>query len=172
MGLLAFYSKEKVREMCLELATSKGGIAFVDQLPFLFIEPQSVALLYSVVITIRLFILTGCCSVANAISKNEAPTNAPPIAELADGAVQAAKTESPLPLPQSMNLESSSDQQMKTQDDQILSLKGPKFVPEASKNITALAGRVASLNCRIKNLDNWTVKMLGRCIVLYMCIYV
>ena len=35
--------------------------------------------------------------------------------------------------------------------------RGPDFVPEASKNVTALAGRVATLNCRIKNLDNWTV---------------
>lgn len=34
---------------------------------------------------------------------------------------------------------------------------GPQFVLEASKNVTALAGRVASLSCRIKNLDNWTV---------------
>jgi hypothetical protein len=88
---------------------------------------------------------------------------------LADGAVQAAQTESSLLPPQSMNLESSSSsdqQQHKTQDDQIQALKGPKFVPEASKNITALAGRVASLNCRIKNLDNWTVIMLGRCAIV------
>lgn len=119
------------------------------------------------------FVPTGCCdSVANAIStKEEALTSssAAPIVELADGAVQAAQTESSLPPPQSMNLESSSSsdqQQHKTQDDQILALKGPKFVAEASKNITALAGRVASLNCRIKNLDNWTVKMLGRCAIV------
>ena len=36
---------------------------------------------------------------------------------------------------------------------------GPQFIPEASKNVTALAGRVASLTCRIKNLDNWTVRL-------------
>ncbi|XP_046649216.1 uncharacterized protein LOC124340657 [Daphnia pulicaria] len=117
--------------------------------------------LYSVVLAFSL-VAIGCCdSVANAISTNEEAltSSAAPIVELADGAVQAAQTESSLPPPQSMNLESSSSdqQQHKTQDDQILALKGPKFVPEASKNITALAGRVASLNCRIKNLDNWTV---------------
>lgn len=37
--------------------------------------------------------------------------------------------------------------------------QGPQFVAEASKNVTALAGRVASLTCRIKNLDNWTVSI-------------
>lgn len=36
--------------------------------------------------------------------------------------------------------------------------QGPQFVAEASRNVTALAGRVASLTCRIKNLDNWTVR--------------
>ncbi len=120
-----------------------------------------------------LFVLTGCCSVAGAISTNEALTSAAPIAELADGAVQAAKTESPLPPPQSMNLESSpsDQQQIKTQDDQILPLKGPKFVPEASKNITALAGRVASLNCRIKNLDNWTVKCWVAVLFRLFCLH-
>ena len=103
-------------------------------------------------------ILTGCCNVTNALSIDESLTGAPPTAGVADGTiVLSANTESPLPPPQSMNLESSSDQQAKTQDDKTLLLKGPKFIPEASKNITALAGRVASLNCRIKNLDNWTV---------------
>lgn len=100
-------------------------------------------------------VASGCCNVAD-VSKNEASIVTSSIITIADGTVMAAKTESPLAPPQSMNLETSFDS-TKNSDDKILSLKGPRFVPEASKNITALAGRVASLNCRIKNLDNWTV---------------
>lgn len=36
-------------------------------------------------------------------------------------------------------------------------IEGPEFVMEASKNVTILAGRDATFNCRIKNLGNWTV---------------
>ena len=54
---------------------------------------------------------------------------------------------------------SAGDQLIKTQDAKPLPPnQGPQFVVEASKNVTALAGRVASLTCRIKNLDNWTVR--------------
>lgn len=63
----------------------------------------------------------------------------------------------PLPPLSSMSLEASD--LTKTTEDKASasSSQGPHFVPEASKNVTALAGRVASLNCRIKNLDNRTV---------------
>lgn len=36
----------------------------------------------------------------------------------------------------------------------------PEIIASASKNVTCLAGRVASLNCRIKNLNNWTVSWI------------
>jgi len=37
----------------------------------------------------------------------------------------------------------------------------PEIITSASKNVTCLAGRVASLNCRIKNLNNnWTVSWI------------
>jgi hypothetical protein len=36
-------------------------------------------------------------------------------------------------------------------------LRGPYFDPSASKNVTALVGRTAYLNCRVRNLGNKTV---------------
>lgn len=100
----------------------------------------------------------GCCGAVD-ISKNSievSAANESSTVVVADGTVVAAKQASPVPPLQSMNLETS-DTVGKTSDDKPLPLPGPHFVPEASKNVTALAGRVASLNCRIKNLDNWTV---------------
>ena len=52
------------------------------------------------------------------------------------------------------------------------SSRGPQFVLEASKNVTALAGRVASLSCRIKNLDNWTVIIFHRILFLFFFLFV
>lgn len=37
--------------------------------------------------------------------------------------------------------------------------RGPFFDVSASKNVTALVGRNANLNCRIKNLGNKTVRI-------------
>lgn len=37
--------------------------------------------------------------------------------------------------------------------------RGPFFDVSASKNVTALVGKMANLNCRIKNLGNKTVRM-------------
>lgn len=96
---------------------------------------------------IRIFFCPGCWSVA-VIDDIPNKTN------ISDGTMIAAKETSPPPL-QSMNLES--PEPAKTFDQKNLLLQGPQFIAEASKNVTALAGRVASLNCRIKNLDNWTV---------------
>lgn len=38
-------------------------------------------------------------------------------------------------------------------------LRGPYFEPLASKNVTALVGKTAYLNCRVRNLGNKTVSL-------------
>lgn len=40
-------------------------------------------------------------------------------------------------------------------------LRGPYFDSSASKNVTALVGKTAYLNCRVRNLGNKTVSSLG-----------
>jgi hypothetical protein len=39
-------------------------------------------------------------------------------------------------------------------------LRGPYFEPSASRNVTALVGKTAYLNCRIHNLGNKTVSLI------------
>lgn len=108
-----------------------------------------------------LFFLTGYCGVVAATNSNSTAVNK---TEVRDDVVVISKVESrPLPPPQSMSLETLSDQPRTQPDEKIPPSMGPQFVAEASKNVTSLAGRVASLNCRIKNLDNWTV-----CSILWM----
>lgn len=46
--------------------------------------------------------------------------------------------------------------------------RGPYFDISASKNVTALVGKTANLNCRIKNLGNKTV---SRCVFLLFMQY-
>ena len=105
---------------------------------------------------------SGYCDVVD-ISKNSDAVAAAAVAvteslaAVADGTMVAVEQASPVPPPQSMSLETSDMGGKTSSDDKPVPLPGPHFVPEASKNVTALAGRVASLNCRIKNLDNWTV---------------
>lgn len=40
---------------------------------------------------------------------------------------------------------------------ELPSLRGPYFDTSASKNVTALVGKTAYLNCRVRNLGNRTV---------------
>jgi hypothetical protein len=44
------------------------------------------------------------------------------------------------------------------------SRSGPYFDKVASKNVTALLGKTAYLNCRVKNLGNKTVSTLSECL--------
>jgi len=39
-------------------------------------------------------------------------------------------------------------------------LRGPYFEPSASRNVTALVGKTAYLNCRVHNLGNKTVSFI------------
>jgi hypothetical protein len=40
-------------------------------------------------------------------------------------------------------------------------LRGPYFEPSASRNVTALVGKTAYLNCRVRNLGNKTVSFMS-----------
>lgn len=46
-----------------------------------------------------------------------------------------------------------------SETDAANSHRGPYFDTSASKNITALLGKTAYLNCRVKNLSNKTVSI-------------
>jgi hypothetical protein len=41
-----------------------------------------------------------------------------------------------------------------------IGLRGPYFEASASKNVTALVGKTAYLNCRVRNLGNKTVSFM------------
>lgn len=105
---------------------------------------------------IVLFTGHGAVIIANSTTSMDNKTVDIPVAKVQEMIVVAKVESQPLPPPQSMNLEAS-DQPKQQADEKIPTPIGPQFIPEASKNVTSLAGRVASLNCRIKNLDNWTV---------------
>ena len=108
----------------------------------------------------------GATIIANSTTSMDNKTVDIPVAKVQEMVVVAKVESQPLPPPQSMNLEAS-DQPKQQADEKIPTSLGPQFIPEASKNVTSLAGRVASLNCRIKNLDNWTVcQYLPRATVL------
>jgi hypothetical protein len=42
-----------------------------------------------------------------------------------------------------------------------IGLRGPYFEPSASRNVTALVGKTAYLNCRVRNLGNKTVSLMS-----------
>jgi hypothetical protein len=42
-----------------------------------------------------------------------------------------------------------------------IGLRGPYFEPSASRNVTALVGKTAYLNCRVRNLGNKTVSHMS-----------
>lgn len=44
---------------------------------------------------------------------------------------------------------------------------GPYFEPSVSKNVTALVGKTAYLNCKVKNLGNKTV-ILFKYVILFL----
>ena len=47
-------------------------------------------------------------------------------------------------------------------------LRGPYFETSASKNVTALVGKTAYLNCRVRNLGNKTVSPAPSVVILYV----
>lgn len=49
--------------------------------------------------------------------------------------------------------------------------RGPFFDVSASKNVTALVGKMANLNCRIKNLGNKTVRIKEQERINFICPY-
>lgn len=100
-----------------------------------------------------LFIDTGCSGSSLPSIKDAKSDVSTSSSSSSDGTVMAAVEARPLPPIKSMSQKSD----FITQDEMTSYLRGPEFIPEASRNVTSLAGRVASLNCRIKNLDNWTV---------------
>lgn len=107
----------------------------------------------------------GSGATSNDITTGKLNTDVSPGKATNTSSVSKAPTP-PLPPPppalKSMNLELHDSHHNKNSGSATAagsSVQGPQFVPEASKNVTALAGRVASLTCRIKNLDNWTVNV-------------